>query len=268
MIKFDVKKPAAKPSAAMTGKFKLDCAALESIQIEPGQEGFWRRVDYFFTRDSKCAAKIDALISALSKMPKDLKEGIEALKADYRCQPHGEMMKLIKFSNEAFKWALNECDELKRKSKGWFVGGKVKTECREWAKKEAKKFTSKWSASKIDLLADGYSESGKELPEGKFYFDLGYNGNTILQIAKQFKTDSSGHLSDMRNIRACLHKIGADYKVGTMVMSDGSVGITVTEEISAAVRPILDVIDSAINAYKCVDYFLFYTAKELSEFID
>lgn len=245
----------------------LDYTIGTGYQQLVANEGFWRRLTYNFTSDFKCAAKIDELISKLGSMTPYQENELKSKEIDFRMQPADQIDGLIKFSEAAITWVVHECENLKNNADKWWLGSKVKDQFRSWAKSEAKKFYAKWNINDAANLSAGRTVSGHKVAKKKTYAELGYSKNTILSIAKKFKASASGHLKEVKKVRSIIEHVGTDTHVGAMILANGdgsiSPGITIEQTISALVVPILNILNVAIDCYKFVDYFLYYTYKEV-----
>ena len=239
---------------------KYSCEALEVV---PGEEGFWRRLDHFITRDSKCSDKIKALITKLQTMSADQKKAVEIIKMDYGVVKPSDLEYMIKFTDDVFQWMLKNLGTLKDKVSIWYNSGEVKKNVRAWAAKESEAYRKKWDITKLSNFALKRDASGKELPENMMLGQLGYKAANVQQLASKFSAGLSGHKRDVEKINSLVYAAGSDLKVGAMVMSDGSVGITFETIVSRDAQKLLDILSIGLDVYKYLDYFFFYLSKEI-----
>lgn len=240
---------------------KYSCEALEVV---PGQEGFWRRFDHFFTRDSKCSSKIKGLIENLRTLDAEGKQKLANTKIDYGMVPAKDLDYMIKFSDVVFKFVGDNLENLKEQvNRVWPNSNAVKKAVRAFAKREADKFHAKWKIDALDYMSHKRDARGKQLPEDVTCAGLGYNVQNLTSLATRFSNGLSGHLRDLRRINELIYHAGSDIKVGFGTASDGTVIITFEEVVSAAAQPLLDILGTAIDVYKSIDYFFFYLSKEV-----
>ena len=99
-------------------------------------------------------------------------------------------------------------------------------------------------------LFKGRTRQGAKLPEGKTLKELGYSKQDIIKLSKDFKDECSGNLKILKKVRNLISMLAEDRGYNTVT-------------IHSYMYPILDFVKGSIDAYKYVDYFLYYITKKL-----
>lgn len=239
MVKYNLDQP-----KKLRAGVKYSCEALDSI--DPSQEGFWRRLKYEFTSDFKCAANLDSFISALKSMNPESSKSFENISLDYAAVPKANIIKLLSFATTVVARAkvwIEKC-----KPDGW-VDAK-RNEARAYLVKETEKLDKEFDLDTILNLNAGKTPDGTKYPSGKSVKDLGFSKADVVKLAQDFKSKASGDLKIVKQIRGRSQALTNDYH-GNMTTVH-----LYMYEVSAK-------LDMAVDAYKKIDYFLYYLSKEI-----
>lgn len=227
-----------------TGGVKYSCEALEVV---PGQEGFWRKLVYEFTSDFKCAKRLDEFIKQLNSMDSTKSKELEAVTLDYRAIPKNDISKLLKFAttvvNRSATW-IEKC-----KHEGWLIDGKD-GQRRAYLVKETDKLNREFNLDEMENLISGKDKNKNKFPEGKTVRELGFSKADIVKLAQEFKNKASGDLKQIKKIRSISQALIHEYR--------GNV-----DTVHLYMYEVTAKLDMAVDAYKRVDYFLYYLSKEV-----
>lgn len=232
---------------------KLECIRPEN-SISPAEEGLFRRLSYIFTRDFKCAEKINDLVNILQNMKSEDEKKLREMTCDFRMQDKPTTLDILAFANASMQWANQHVEKFKELLRvlgfrdvmtGGFASRQKKV--RQEFYKMYNAFVSKYPFDTYSNLVSGRTPVGVKLAEDKTYSQLSFNKNDIIKLAKDFKISCSGHLATMKKIES----------LARMSMQSGNI-------IYVDMYEVLDLLNLGIRAYKFVDYFLYYTYKELA----
>ena len=216
-------------------------------EIEAAQEGFWTKLQHTFTKDSKSPAIVDGLIESLSKLNSKSKLAFEKKEIDFECPRAEIMLAAARVVSVVAKFMADNFEDIKKA---------------EVASKDArsiyKKLNDKLNAVRRDLdrhyadftliIDDTDTALAKRVCfKGRTYSAIGFTVQRTLDLAKQFKKDSSGNLSVLKKARW-----GTLLKAGNEINNRGIIGEFAKFYDYSAV---------AMKLYKKIDYFLFYTSK-------
>lgn len=232
--------------------------------VECAEEGLWRKLTYNFTTDFKCAALIDALIRKLSSMDTESATRLANKKIDFRMQDAKLVKEIMSFANISMTWAKQNLQKLKDILAGngafdaAFGSVEYKRQARQRFYQMKEMFESRYDdlMSEVRHLTSGEDAAGKsKVAKGKTYTELGLDKPTVLVIAKQFKTECSGNLKVMKQV-AGIAGVSSHHTEFT-----GSVYV---DTYYPEMLPVIDILNLGLKCYKYVDYFLYYTAKEVN----
>lgn len=233
--------------------------------IEASQEGLFRKLSYIFTRDFKCGEIIDSLVKKLASMSKDEADALNNRKVDFAMIASSEADKIMKFVDAAVSWTKKHVDTLRSQLKSGRLGiSKAKLiEFREQMNEQASSFRKTWKLTELENLAKGKTTNGQKASSDKTYSELGFTKDKVLSLAKEFRSKCSGNLKDLRYVRNCMDTIGREFGATITATPLGLMPGLTMSGMSDLVRPMASILDSAVKCYKRIDYFLYYTYKEV-----
>lgn len=258
---------------AYTDKMIEACTALEEFGIADcsgmigadiaATEGFWRKLQYNFTSDFKCGTKIDSLIGKLKSYNANEATAFLQTKMDYRAQPKKEILAMLTFAKAVTDWTNAHIEDLKKVAGGFFVGSKSKQAARNTLRAMRTNLEAKvGSAGDYQNLADGRNRSGVKLSKKQTLAALGYNKNDIASIATKFRQECSGSLKALKKLRDITSSVSFETSAAPTIDTGGNVGVMISTSIIGYMAPVLQFVETAVDVYKYVDYFLFYLNKE------
>lgn len=227
---------------------KLDVGeeVLMSCTDFSSMEGLMDKIAYFFTSDKSISEKIGNMLFQLGKMDEDDRKKIDALHIDYKMQSYDNTRKILSFSGEAVDFVVSHTAKFESKS---YV---VMENERDAIRDEINSMVTSFNASHDREAILKLMKTGPDVAD-RTYSALGFHFNNLYAVANEFKTSQSGRLSRMKKMKFIANVVARKPEHGTIaVIHSASIGLA-------------NIIDEAMECYKYVDKFLFYTYRILEK---
>jgi hypothetical protein len=223
---------------------KYSCEALE-----PSTEGFWDRLTYIFTRDSKHALHIEETIKTLRSLKTEQVEKFLKMNVDYLCMKADYMLAAIPYVTTVYKFMIDNFEDIKK-------AGSNSTGSAELYTKLSTKLDKlnlqdkKWDVFNAICSDEDEAVSKRYLQKDRSFRDLGYSISRIITIAYGFKNDASGNLSKLKSMK---------WSLAFRAMDEQRTGAIGSFSMFYAYTKV------AMELYRNIDYFLHYVDKRVQK---
>lgn len=224
--------------------FRMQSKALDKIQC--GEESLMDRIAYMFTSDKSISEKIGDMLYAMSKMDEDEKKALESTHIDFKMQTYSNVQKLMAFSGAAVDFVVSNVKRYEGKS--YALLENERDEIRQEIDSACSSFNSSHDRNAINKILDD-----KALVDDKTYAVLGFHFDNLYSLTKEFKDSQSGRLSRMKKMK---------FISEVVAVTPENFQLKVVHQASKSFAKLLD---QAIDCYKYVDRFLFYTYRKLEK---
>lgn len=223
---------------------KYSCEALE-----PSQEGFWDRLTYIFTRDSKHALAIEETVKTLRSLKTPQVNEFLKMEVDYLCMKADYMLAAIPYIATVYKFMIDNFEDIKNAGSNSTGSAELYTKLSTRLDKLNLQ-DKKWDVFNAICSDEDEAVSKRYLQKGRTFRDLGYSISRIITIAVGFKNDASGNLSKLKSM-----KWGLAFKAMDEQRT-GAIGAFTMFYAYAKV---------AMELYRNIDYFLHYVDKRVQK---
>lgn len=224
--------------------FKLRASCED--KIEYGTESLMDRIAYFFTSDKSVSEKIGNLLYHLEKLDEDQIKALESTHIDFKMQTFANVQKIMSFSNQAVDYVV--ANTRKYENKSYALLENERDELRQEIDSAYSSFISSHNKDEITGLL-----SGKGIVADKTYAALGFTHQNLITVAKEFKDNQSGRLPKLKKMK---------FISNVLAVTPKNFQLKVIHEASYKFAALLG---TAIDSYKYVDRFLFYTYRRLQK---
>lgn len=222
-------------------KLKAEC---EDRMIVPAEESLWDKIEYLFTSDKSISEKIGNMIYQLGKLEEDDVRALESTHVKFKMQNFATVQKMMSFSGQAVDFVVSNTRKFENKAYAL-----LENEREEIQQEIESAYSSFASSHDVSEMTELLSNSG--VVKDKTYAQLGYTHTNLLTVAKEFKDNQSGRLTRMKKMK---------FISNVVARTPSNFQLKVIHEAAFKFAKLMSV---AIDTYKYVDKFLFYTYKEL-----
>ena len=223
-------------------KLKAACDA----RAEYAQESLMDQIAWIFTSDKSISEKIGNLIYSIQDLDEDGIKALESTHIDFKMQNFQNTQKLMAFSGQAVDYVMNNCKKYEGKS--YALLEKDREEIEQEVDSAYSSFTSSHNVDEILKLL-----KGDMVVADKTYAELGFTHSNLMTLSKEFKDTQAGRLSRMKKMK---------FISNCVAVTPSEFQLKVVHEAAHKFAKLLGI---AIDSYKYVDKFLFFTYRKLDK---
>ena len=233
--------------------------------IEPSCEGFWTKLQHTFTKDSKSAHIIDGLIKSLITLKPEQRAKFEKRTIDFYCPKGDILIQATKFTEVVTKFMVDNFDAVKRAEIKSSDSDKLYSDL--VGRLNNIRGDLDKNMSNFVLITEEKDDALKRrlCYKDRTYVDMGLSVSTVTSIAKDFRRGAASHMDTLKSAKwETMIKSTKEASMANKVYKGQKAFDTGarTDKIGNF-SSFYTYSRMAIKLYSIIDYFLFYTDKQL-----